>query len=532
MSDHVYTEVTHQSWVSRITQSIGGIGLGLILFVAAFPVLVWNEGRAIETARSLAEGAASVVSVDAGRVDPANEGRLIHVSGKTHTDETLTDTDFGIALPGIVLTRIVEMFQWREVTDSHTEKQVGGGTKTTTTYRYERVWTDDVIRSSGFKKSAEHANPGEKTYAGTRYDNRRETAEIVTVGDFRLSDGQIRRLGDGRPLPLKPEVLEGLPGPLKKTGKITGRYVYVGGDPSEPNIGDLRVSYRLVEPAVVSIVAKQVSNSLAPYATRAGGNIELVSIGHHPAEAMFTASESANSVLTWVLRVVGTLIMVLGLCLVLKPLSVVADVIPVLGNLVGAGTGLVALLVGGAISLLTIAIAWVTYRPLLAGILIGVAVAAFFGLKFLARRKGAEAAGTGNSAAAEASDASPENDGNTGRTSVPQQEKLFLRAMIAAARADGAIDDEEKAKIVRQAQKAGLTNRERRVLIEEIAKPWSVDRLIAACESSKQKLQLYAVSLFAIRADSEAEKNYLRALADALDLTPQHVAALHKRYGK
>ena len=50
MSDDRFTEVTQQSWFSRITGAVKGILVGLVLFVVSFPLLFWNEGRAVQTA--------------------------------------------------------------------------------------------------------------------------------------------------------------------------------------------------------------------------------------------------------------------------------------------------------------------------------------------------------------------------------------------------------------------------------------------------------------------------------------------------
>ena len=80
--------------------------------------------------------------------------------------------------------------------------------------------------------------------------------------------------------------------------------------------------------------------------------------------------------LTWLLRLGGFLLMFLGLSTILKPLSVFADVLPILGDIVGIGTGIVAGLVALVCSLATIAIAWLFYRPLI-GIALLV-VAGFF----------------------------------------------------------------------------------------------------------------------------------------------------------
>ena len=76
-----FTETTSTSWFGRLRHSVGGVVIGLVLIVGMVVLLFWNEGRAVTTARSLAEGAGAVVSVGADAVDAANEGKLVHVSG-------------------------------------------------------------------------------------------------------------------------------------------------------------------------------------------------------------------------------------------------------------------------------------------------------------------------------------------------------------------------------------------------------------------------------------------------------------------
>ena len=51
--------------------------------------------------------------------------------------------------------------------------------------------------------------------------------------------------------------------------------------------------------------------------------------------------------------------------MVLKPLSVLVDVLPVLGDIVAMGMGLVAGLIAFICALVTIAVAWIFYRPIL-----------------------------------------------------------------------------------------------------------------------------------------------------------------------
>ena len=92
MSDS-FSVVSSQSWFGRIFESIKSVVFGLILFVVAFPLLWWNEGRAVRTARSLTEGLGAVVSVPADNVDPSKEGKLVHLSGAVKTAAPVADND-------------------------------------------------------------------------------------------------------------------------------------------------------------------------------------------------------------------------------------------------------------------------------------------------------------------------------------------------------------------------------------------------------------------------------------------------------
>src|SRR5690242_11372948 len=89
---------------------------GLLLVVAAVVLLFWAEGRAVATARALEEGAGIVLSADSSKLDPANEGKLVHISGDAVAQGVPADTRFGITAEGAVrLVREVEMLQWKEV---------------------------------------------------------------------------------------------------------------------------------------------------------------------------------------------------------------------------------------------------------------------------------------------------------------------------------------------------------------------------------------------------------------------------------
>jgi len=86
---------------------------------------------------------------------------------------------------------------------------------------------------------------------------------------------------------------------------------------------------------------------------------------------MFRHAEEENVTATWVLRLIGAVFMLMGFSFVLRPLAVAGSVIPLLGEVIGAGVLLVALVCTAAVAPLVIALGWLWYRPL-----VGIAVLA------------------------------------------------------------------------------------------------------------------------------------------------------------
>jgi len=113
----------------------------------------------------------------------------------------------------------------------------------------------------------------------------------------------------------------------------------------------------------------------------------------------------------------------------------------------------------------------------------------------------------------------------------PETERLILRAMISAAKADGQIDQAEMEKIVGRASADGVTDEEKAFVMAEMRGPVDVAALAAEVRSPAQAAEVYAASLLAIDIDSEQEKAYLRALATALRLDEAAVSELHRMTG-
>ena len=390
MSDS-FTVTTRTSWFSRIGNSFVGIIIGLVLILVGVVLLFWNEGRAVQTAKSLAEGKGIVVSVQNGSVDAANDGKLIHTSGRVATDETLLDRTFGITATGVRLVRKAEMYQWVEKSESKTETKVGGGQETVTTYTYAREWVDRPIDSGSFKQPDGHRNP-QMTYQGERFQIARGT-----LGAFALNAPVLDKISGSEAIPVTPDLLEGIKAAAGETGRplvVADGRIYMGFNPGTPSVGDQRISYELVPLKDISVVGRQADGGFAYYQTQAGDALLMVSSGIVTAEQMFSDAESANTVLTWILRVVGLVVLMIAFALLFAPLGVIGDVIPFVGRLVRMGTGLLAFALAVLTGSVVIAIAWFWYRPVLSLIIIAIGVAITAGVMYLGRNrnKGAQPA--------------------------------------------------------------------------------------------------------------------------------------------
>jgi hypothetical protein len=362
----VHREVTQRGWLSRLGGSFKGLLVGGGLLVLALGLQFWNEGRTVRRDAALAEGRADVVAVRPAPLDPAREGRLVHVSGQGRADRPVTDPAFAVSVPALALRRKVEMYQWEENKSTSTRRTSGGGEETTTTYSYDQDWDDDLIDSSDFRESG-HDNPEQMPFRGEQW-----RASPIRLGDFVLSEAAAEELDGWQRVDLaKTE----LPPNLAASFRLDDGWFVTSENPASPQVGDVRVRFDYIPEGPLSVVARQQAGTLATHATSRGAELLLVESGTRDAAAMFDAAGSRNATAAWLLRLAGFVLAWIALRILLKPLVVMADVLPFAARIVGAGTGLASLLLALVLSVLAIGSGWLWYRPWLLAILIGVVVA-------------------------------------------------------------------------------------------------------------------------------------------------------------
>lgn len=423
-----YTETTETSWFSRIKNSFAGMGVGIALFIGGTALLWWNEGSFVATQDALNETQA--ITQELGDIKTLNDslnGKVVHASGFADTQDILDDPQFFVQEKCIVLQRTVQYYQWVEKSKQEKREKLGGGEETITTYSYRKEWTSKPVDSAQFRDPAARLNkPNILVMTVEPFE---KYASNVTFGAYQLPDFMIRsmspskvitpKLSDEEKQEIQRQIYIGRPdlapgrmsvqrrarfhhalrnedGSLtEEVGSLIGdtaadaarsaigrggwvhvqqNRIHLGRSPQNPEIGDVRIIFKAAYPTDISIIAKLNGNTFEPFYTSNGKAISRLSTGIQSKENMFSDAHSENSMFTWICRIFGAILIIGGLKMFLAPLSVLVSVIPFLGSIVGAGTGLIAILLGGAWSLIVMAIAWLRFRPLIGGSLLAIAL--------------------------------------------------------------------------------------------------------------------------------------------------------------
>jgi hypothetical protein len=102
--------------------------------------------------------------------------------------------------------------------------------------------------------------------------------------------------------------------------------------------------------------------------------------GNAAAAQMISDQAKAESMLTWILRGVGALVMFIGFTMFFGPIAILAAVLPFLGALVRGATAAFAFVLTIPVTLITIAVSWLAFRPLIGGGMLIVAAGIGYGL--------------------------------------------------------------------------------------------------------------------------------------------------------
>lgn len=361
-----------QGFFERLSNSFGAILFGL----ACIPLACWglwvNEGRAVKTARALTEGQGLVQPVSPGRLDTAFNGKLVHVSGDVRSAQGVTDDTFGVRARALGLKRQVEMHQW-------VEKETGSGQDRK--FVYSREWRDSFVDSSRFRSPQGHSNGGGMPFRGETFHASDARIEAYPVGVA------ARRLGSDSEFRVDDAALAQARSLSQRRVQIVNGGFYFGNDPTQPAVGDLRVTYRITPEGPASFVGRQTASGLEGYRASNGREILLAQSGLRTPDEMFDKAQDDNSTWTWVLRGAGLLGLFIAFSMLFSPVKLLAGYVPVLGSLVSGATSLIAGAATMIVGPVVIALAWFAYRPIVSIVVLAVGFGIAAGIYILRRKR-------------------------------------------------------------------------------------------------------------------------------------------------
>jgi hypothetical protein len=138
-------------------------------------------------------------------------------------------------------------------------------------------------------------------------------AVVVSLGAFTLSDAAIDRMNEYWFTENRFTECTSLSdkniteGGLRNNTKVTSdNCFYIGKYPDAPAVGDMCISYQVVNPVTISVVAQYVGDGfLSYYRTHADRSMLLLEQGNHSSDVMFKEAHDDATTQAWSYRCVG-----------------------------------------------------------------------------------------------------------------------------------------------------------------------------------------------------------------------------------
>jgi hypothetical protein len=370
-----FSTTTTTGYGSRIVNSIKGVVIGFILFIASFIVIYWNEGRVDLSA--IAKTSTEISSTSVINNTPY-AGKLISTNGIVNSEQIIGDNLYLNPDRFIAAERKVEMYSWIEKSESRSKTNTGGSETTTTTYTYSKDWTENPKSSSDFKQPAGHENP-KKGLDG--YINKVDTA---TIGTYKLDPKSIT-LPSFTKFPLNSQNV------TINDGAVIANDTYLfiekgrGGTFDSPEIGDLRVGYNVLRSGFDGVVFGKLSgDKIEPYFDK---GVTLYRLFTGTRDQAISTLHTEYTTLLWIFRLVGFMLMWFGLSALFGPISVILDFFPIFGSISRTLIGVITFIVAFVLSIITIVVSMILHSIIAIIIALIITVGALFGLAALIKNK-------------------------------------------------------------------------------------------------------------------------------------------------
>ena len=312
---------------NRIVGSIGSLLIGILVFIGSFVLLYIGEMRTDY----------SDIAGKAVEISSAKEGDFVYLTGEIKSTNPLGDEVYLKNGDYIAVERIVEMYSWQEESETTSNDM--------TIYNYSREWTENPEDSSSFDSEVGHENP-EMAVKSERFHT-----DKATIGEYSVNMDKVRfpayeelKIDENNVDLGNYETLEILDG---KT------YIYDGfASIAEPEIGSIRISYNVIPSGKKVTVFGKVEGKEFTYHSGEKEK-EVYRMFYGTKDDALGVLKGEYSMWGWIYKILGFLVMWIGLSMILSPLSTVMEVVPIIGGMGKSALGAVAFVAAILLTIVT-----------------------------------------------------------------------------------------------------------------------------------------------------------------------------------
>ena len=316
--------VERTNFGQRIVNSFVGVLIGILLFFGSFLVLFLNEGR-----ENLANYAKKAKVYQSENVYSKDE--LLYTVGKLNAS-TFAGDDFLNNGNYIYIERYVEMYCYVEKEHQETKENIGGSTTTVVTYTYELSWTSSPAKTTTFKGD----NTEKPTNLPEQYDswitnmpqNQNNTGSGFSINSVNMSPNGLI-LSNAKDLALSTDITKN----LNANDTISNNFIFrknsTNGTINQPGVGDIRIYYHVITADDEGILFGRIeNNSFTSFVTKKNNTFYRFFSGIESQNQAVSILQAEYKLTLWIFRIVGFVMMFIGLLLFSRPLTTLLSVIP------------------------------------------------------------------------------------------------------------------------------------------------------------------------------------------------------------
>lgn len=320
---------------------LGRILMAPFLILGGIILLIWNEDRAVDREYDLITAQKQVVSTTLKRIDhnTSMNNTLIHLTHQVSIDQSPQDPEFNITIDGLILKRTVSTYQEHKDKNNHVSYN----------------WSSSPNSSTFF-------------------------AQNVKMGNIAIGSALIETINTNLRVDL-----ESIKKVWPSNYTLSNNHLY-SGNPSDPKVGDQRVSFYYAPKGTYSVIAKLSEQGLYPY-QETYGSIAMMELGSLDAPSMIAQAKENNVTLTWILRGVGLFFIFFGFASLFS-LGGLLTMIPILNFITGPLIGVISFILSLIISAFVIGLSWLVVRPIIGLSVLGLGVTGIAILVYLKKKKG------------------------------------------------------------------------------------------------------------------------------------------------